>query len=670
MKKLSIFILGLIISIAETWIAIGSFEGAKPFPWDEVMYNSADHVIRDVIVLAMIWFVYKKHKDIARVIKNYLPVFVVGGLYLFAAAFMMYRLRLDFGLQTFLSVFTGVTNNIFIVLVTALCFHKWRNKLSKSIYFLSYVFTGTVIIADIVYFWQTTMHIESVLFQNLNIHSIIGVLDSFDTSYVVTICLVLAIILRAFKSVKYSVQLSNFKYVISMVLGFTIFMNSVDYLFSTTGMYALKKIVGMYAVVESEKVRYTYRSVISMPINVNFINKAFTNVDDIDDKYYKFAQTITDTDKYYLRNLGVETSKQAEYDLKSQYDNVVLLVLESVHRDYINYYNKNIPEAATPFLNNLIICYPHMDRFYSSAVPTTQGLNAIFRSHIIMDKNLNGNDKPSLFRSAQQNGMRGIFLNASTQYYADELREYPEQFGMKEYYAREYLESKGYVGASGWGYHNDVIYNEALELLKKYKNEKVLLVAKTLDMHQPYPYVGYEHEDLPMAVQAKGSVTVNGMYWVDSTLRNFFEKAEQRGLMDERTLFVITSDHNPHSGGEYIDLVPNVGDKFSIAPIPLIFVSKNLAPLNNLRTQDFASQIDLAPTLLYLLGIETPTLFMGRNLLMPEVKTYALGYFGGNFYFWSDSVDFIGELNKKEYDNDYVKALNKYILNNYALWHK
>lgn len=670
MKQLSVFILGLIISIAETWIAIGSFEGAKPFPWDEVMYNSADHGIRDVIVLAMVWVVCKKYKDVAKVIKSFLPVFVVGALYLFAAAFMMYRLSLDFGLQTFWSVFAGVVNNIFIVLVAALCFHRWQNKLSKSIYFLAYVFTGIVIIADIVYFWQTTMHIESVLFQNLNIYSIIGVLNSFDISFVLAICLVLAIILFAFKSVKNGLQLGNFKHIISMVLGFTIFINSVDYLFSITGMYALKKIVGMYAVVESEKVRYTYRSVISMPINANFINKAFTSVDDIDDKYYKFAQTITDSDKYYLRNLGVETYKKAEYDLKPQYDNVVLLILESVHRDYINYYNRNIPEAATSFMNNLIIRYPHIDRFYSSAVPTTQGLNAIFRSHIIMDKNLNGKDKPSLFRSVQQNGMRGIFLNASTQYYADELREYPEQFGMKEYYAREYLEGKGYVGASGWGYHNDVIYDEALALLEKYKNEKVLLVAKTLDMHQPYPYVGCEYKDLPKAVQAKGSVTVNGMYWVDTTLRKFFEKAKQRGLMDERTLFVITSDHNPHSGGEYIDLVPNVGDKFSIAPIPLIFVSENLEPLNNLRTQDFASQIDLAPTLLYLLGIETPSLFMGRNLLIPEAKTYALGYFGGNFYFWSDSVDFIGELNKKEYDNNYVKALNKYILNNYALWHK
>ena len=670
MKSLMVFILGIVISITETWTAVGSFEGAKPFPWDEVLYNSADHVIRDVLIVAIIWFVYKKRLTLSKIIKDFLPVVVIGVLYLFVAAFIMYRLSLDFGLQTFLSVLAGITNNIFIVLVAAVCHYKWHNKLTKIFYLFSYAFTGIVIIADAFYFWQTTMHIESVLFQNLNVHSFIGIASSFDVGVSFGIGLLITIILLAFKFNKRNGSYSNFKYIISMVLGFTVFINAVDYLFSITGMYALKKIVGMYAVVESEKVRYNYRSIVSMPINVNFIDKAFTNIDTIDDKYFKFAKDMTNSDKRLLDELGVRTEAVVKTDLQAHYDNVVILVLESVHRDYINYYNRNVPEAATPFLNSLIIRYPHMNRFYSSAVPTTQGLNAIFRSHIIMDKNLSGKGKPSLFRSAQEKGFRGIFLNASTQYYADELREYPEQFGMQEYYAREYLEKKGYIGASGWGYHNDVIYDEALALLEKYKDEKVLLVAKTLDMHQPYPYVGVEEEALPYAVQVKGSATVNGMYWVDSTLKQFFEKAKQRGLMDERTLFVITSDHNPHSGGEYIDLVPNTGDKFSIAPIPLIFVSKNLAPLNNLRTQEFASQIDLAPTLLYLLGIETPSLFMGRNLLLPSDKTYALGYFGGNFYFWSDERDFIGEVNKEEYDNEYVEVLNKYILNKYALWHK
>ncbi len=587
MKSIIVFILGIIISITETWTAVGSFAGAKPFPWDEVLYNSADHVIRDVLIIAIIWFVYKKRLTLSKIIKDFLPVVVIGVLYLFVAAFMMYRLSLDFGLQTFLSVLAGIINNIFIVLVAAVCHYKWNNKLTKILYLFSYAFTGIVIIADAFYFWQTTMHIESVLFQNLNVHSFIGIASSFDVGVSFGIGLLITIILLAFKFNKRNGSYSNFKYIISMVLGFTVFINAVDYLFSITGMYALKKIVGMYAVVESEKVRYNYRSIVSMPINVNFIDKAFTNIDTIDDKYFKFAKDMTNSDKRLLDELGVRTEAVVKTDLQAHYDNVVILVLESVHRDYINYYNRNVPEAATPFLNSLIIRYPHMNRFYSSAVPTTQGLNAIFRSHIIMDKNLSGKGKPSIFRSAQEKGFRGIFLNASTQYYADELREYPEQFGMQEYYAREYLEKKGYIGASGWGYHNDVIYDEALALLEKYKDEKVLLVAKTLDMHQPYPYVGVEEEALPYAVQVKGSATVNGMYWVDSTLKQFFEKAKQRGLMDERTLFVITSDHNPHSGGEYIDLVPNTGDKFSIAPIPLIFVSKNLAPLNNLRTQEF-----------------------------------------------------------------------------------
>ena len=670
MKILGVLVLGVLISIVEIYLVFDSFQGAKPFPWNEVLYMSADHIVRDILVLAIGVSVYIKRKSLLKSIKEFFPVAVIGVLYLCAVTFMLYRLSLDFGLQTFLSVLAGVCNNVLIVLISALIYHKWKNKTTKWLYLISYVFTGLVIIADIVYFWQTTTHVESVLFQNLNIYSIIAVINSFDTSIVIALLFVTIAVICLFKTVGDKTEVVNFKKVTSIILGAALLINVVDYACSIAGMYAIKRIVGMYAVVESEKVRYNYRSMISVPINVNFLVKALNSTDSINNKYYEFAKDITKKDKKLLADLGIEDVNESVEKLTAQYDKVVMLILESVHRDYINYYNRNIPEAATTFLNSLIIKYPHIDKFYSSAVPTTQGLNAIFRSHIIMDKSLSGRNTPSIFRCAQQNGARGIFLNASTQYYADELREYPEQFGMQEYYAREYLDTQGYIGASGWGYHNDVIYDEAIKLLDKYRNEKVFLVAKTLDMHQPYPYVGCEWEELPKTVQAKGSITVNGMYWVDMTLRNFFNKVEQLGLMDERTLYVITSDHNPHSGGEYLDLVPNTGDKFSIAPIPLIFVSKNLLPLNNLRNNVFASQIDLAPTLLHLLGIEKPSLFMGRNLLELRDKTYALGYFGGNFYYWSDGVDFIGELNKKEYDNDYVEVINKYILNNYALWHK
>ena len=100
------------------------------------------------------------------------------------------------------------------------------------------------------------------------------------------------------------------------------------------------------------------------------------------------------------------------------------------------------------------------------------------------------------------------------------------------------------------------------------------------------------------------------MYWVDKTIQHFFEEASRQGLMDDRTLFIVTSDHNPHSGGEYKTLVTNPQDKQSVAPIPVIFISKNLAPLADLDESMYASQQDMAPTLLTLLGQPVPQEFL------------------------------------------------------------
>lgn len=107
----------------------------------------------------------------------------------------------------------------------------------------------------------------------------------------------------------------------------------------------------------------------------------------------------------------------------------------------------------------------------------------------------------------------------------------------------------------------------------------------------------------------------------------------------------------------------------SIAPIPLIFVSTNLKPLDNLRNQDYASQIDLAPTLLYLLGIDVPDKFMGRNLLQPTELPYALGYFGGKAYYWSNERHFVDQMDKPVPDTKYEDALSNYIIHYYGLWH-
>lgn len=669
-KKHLVPVMAVILIALEAAFAYAQFAQLEPFPYNEFYFKIVDHVLRDALLCWAAWGLYFRRSRIKDRVQRYFPVVVVGVMYLGVAFFMINQLSLDLGFLTTLSVLAGINNNIFLLLLTAICYHKWPNLLMKIVYFLMYFYTALSLVFDAFYFWQTSMHVESVLFQNLNIYAVQGIFATMSTAMIAGIAAAVAAILLLFRVTKPAKHKPNFAWSLLCVAMFSMGLNLADRVLGTAGIYCFENVIGMYAEVEIEKTRQTYRNMVAMPININFANKALFDTDKIATASHIELRELTDKDLRTLQELGIFLPRVHSAPVAPAYDKVVLLVLESVHRDYINYYNSSIPEEATPFLNSLIIKYPHLDRYYSSSVPTTQGLNATFRSHLIMDKDIPGDGTPSLFRSVQEKGMRGIFMNASSQYYANELREYPDQFGMQEYYAKEYLEKQGYTGASGWGFHNDVMYDATLKLLEEGKNDRMLLVTKTLDMHQPYPYTGISWNDNPEPVRNQPYATIRGMYWVDSTLKHFFEEAERRGLMDDRTLFVITSDHNPHSGGEYTKIVTNAADKQSIAPIPLIFVSKNLAPLDTLRTGQYASQIDLAPTLLYLLGIEVPELFMGRNLLEYVNTPYALGYFGGKAYYWSDEMHFVDQMDKPVPDSDYEDALSNYIVHEYTKWHQ
>lgn len=670
MKLKKMLLLALVVAVVvEGALALFYYGVAHPFPYDEVIFRIVDRSLRDAVLIGILGVLYFRRKRVPDRLRRYFPVVVCGMLYLGVSTFMINQLSLDYGFQTWLSVLAGLNNNIFLLLLVAICYHHWPNIWMKSAYFAMYLFTALTLVGDAFYFWQTSMHVESVLFQNLNIYAVKGVFATMSNAIIASMLGGLVLIILLFRADEPKRHKPNFAWSLLCVAIFSIALNLADRVLASVGMYGVENIIGVYVEVENEKTRVGYRNMLSVPINANFLSKALFDTDKMASAKHVKQRELTETDIAVLKELGIPAQKVPIAKITPQYDKVVMLVMESLHRDYINYYNHAIPEKATSFLNSLIIKYPHMNRYYSSAIPTTQGLNATFRSHLIMDKDVPGKQNPSLFRSVQEAGLRGIFMNASSQYYANELREYPEQFGMKEYYAKEYLEKQGYTGASGWGYHNDVMLEETLRMLERGKHDKMLLVTKMLDMHQPYPYTGYSWAEMPEGVRDNPNFTVRGMYWVDKTLERFFSEVEKRGLLDARTLFVVTTDHNPHSGGEYTKLVTKAQDKQSIAPIPLIFVSKNLAPLNNLRNNEYASQIDLAPTLLYILGIEVPEKFMGRNLLAHTELPYALGYFGGKAYYYSEAMSFVDQMDKPVSDTKYEDALTNYIIHYYGLWH-
>ena len=641
------------------------YAAITPFPEGDYWETLVNALLRDVVLLIVGGLLFLRRKRIPDRLQRYFPAVVLGILYLGFAWYMCGKLALDTYFLTTLAILAGLMNNIFPAILAAVWYHRNPSRGNKLLYFAVYFVCALLMLMDMVYFWQTTMHVQAVFFRNFNIYAIEGVMSSFSRNQLMEIGgFVLGVILL-FRVTKPRRHKPNAAWALLAVLGWTLCCNLLYYTGSQVGLYALHE-SGLWSEEQIEKSRQEYRDMLATPIAGNIISKALFNKEKVVMATQHKKKELTDKDREWMYKLGVMRKAASSPLPVPAYDRIVMLILESVHRDYIHRYNSEIPAEATPFLDSLIKQYPRIDNYYSSAVPTTEGLNATFRSQLLFDGDVDGSDKPSLFRSMQEHGFDGYFQSASSRYYNNEFRQYTEQFGMAHYEAREDLEKAGYSGASGWGFHNDEMYRRTLEQLKKLKGQKYFYVTKTLDMHQPYPYYATKWEATPESFRNNQIVTVHGMYWVDCTLRNFFKAAEEAGLMDDRTLYIITSDHNPHSGGEYTQLVKKEQDRLSVAPIPLIFVSKNTAPLENLDNSTYASQIDIAPTLLCLQGIKPPDRFIGRNLLQQyREKESALGFFGDKAYYFSRDMHFVDKIDEPYPQHEYEDALANFVMYTY-----
>ena len=642
------------------------FAGITPFPEGDYWQTLVNALLRDMVLLIAGSLLFLRRKRLSDRLQHFFPAVVLGAVYLGFAWYMQQKLALDSYFLTTLAILAGLMNNIVLVILAAVWYYHAPTKTNKLLYFAVYFFCAFLMLLDVIYFWQTSMHVQAVFFRNFNIYAIEGVMSSFSKKQLMEItgCILAVFLLFRVRKPDYRHK-SNVAWTLLTVLGCTLICNLLYFIGSQLGLFALHE-SGLWSEEQIEKSRQEYRDMLVTPIAANVISKAVFNKEKAVLVSQHKKKELTEKDKEWMYRLGVMRKQPSRPLPAPAYDRIVMLVLESVHRDYIHFYNKEIPAEATPFLDGLIKRYPHVDNFYSSAIPTTEGLNALFRSQLLFDGDVDGHDTPSLFRSMQEHGFDGYFQSASSRYYNNEFRQYTEQFGMAHYEAREDLEKAGYSGASGWGFHNDEMYRRTLERLQKLKGKKYFYVTKTLDMHQPYPYYATKWIDTPESFRDNQVVSIHGMYWVDCTLKSFFKAVEAAGLMDDRTLYIITSDHNPHSGGEYTELVKNEKDRQSIAPIPLIFVSKNLAPLENLDNSAYSSQIDIAPTLLCLQGIRPPERFFGRNLLQqyPEPDC-ALGFFGDKAYYYSREMQFVDKIDEPYPQYEYEDALANFVMYTY-----
>ena len=163
------FIIALLIVCfaIEAFFSDRFYREIVPFPTEEFWFTTLNFFLRDVLLIGTFVLLYAVRKWIKDRIKRYFPVVVLGVGYLAFAAFMVHYLKLDLGFLTLLSVLAGLNNNILLCLLAAMCYHKWPNRGMRIVYFFVYLTSCIIMLFDAVYFWTTSMHVESVLFRNL-----------------------------------------------------------------------------------------------------------------------------------------------------------------------------------------------------------------------------------------------------------------------------------------------------------------------------------------------------------------------------------------------------------------------------------------------------------------------------------------------------------------------
>lgn len=306
------------------------------------------------------------------------------------------------------------------------------------------------------------------------------------------------------------------------------------------------------------------------------------------------------------------------------FDRIIIVAVESLDHDFIRANNPRMPAGITPNLDRLTRQYPSMKNYFTAAQPTSWGLTAMLMSRLDYEQERK-RDNESLFSIAAEHGYRSIYFSAASGSFGDNRRLYRDLFRPdRQFFLEEWKKLRKFEQETAWGISDATLFRGVYEELRKLAGQKFIAVISTMDTHPPY-FTGKEEAEKGKKAGTKtagsGGRTVKSKPPFDSPFLRALHQTDRqigrfvdavtgdRELFDRRTLLIITADHSATHGENYLHR-----ENFSPAKIPLIFICPDPTVFGKIDTGKFASAIDLAPTLVGLIGAKCPESFMGREL--------------------------------------------------------
>ena len=352
-------------------------------------------------------------------------------------------------------------------------------------------------------------------------------------------------------------------------------------------------------------------------LNHAAINPAFSLMESFSrqanfDQQYRFMEPEK-ADEIFLEITDAVPADSIPQLFTIKQPNVIFIVLES----FSSYLMESLGgEAIAVEVDSMAREGILFTNFYANSFRTDRGLVSIFSGYpaqpttSIMKYSRKTQNLPSIPRSLKSAGYTPYYYYGGDADFTN-MRSYLISMGIEDIVCDKNFPASQRL--SKWGAHDEVVFNRLIEDMKKDEFKEPFCIAlQTSSSHEPFevPYRKFENNK------------VNAFAYADSCTGEFIREFKQLPLWKE-SVVVLVPDHL----GAYPENINNQSaERYRI---PLIITGG--AVKEPMQIDSYGSQIDIAATLLYQLGIPHDEFTFSKNLLNPASPKF--GYFTSPNFF-------------------------------------
>jgi len=310
--------------------------------------------------------------------------------------------------------------------------------------------------------------------------------------------------------------------------------------------------------------------------------------------------------------------------------NVILISLESTQSFVLNQTVNG--EVITPFLNQFIQESYYFNNFYhqtgqgktsdsefiveNSLYPLSRG--AVFFTH-------SGNEYHATPEVLRERGYFTASLHANNKSFWNRDIMY-ESLGYQRFYSLSDYEVND-ENSVGWGLKDDDFFQQSIQHLKDMPEP---FYAKFITLTNHFPFE-LDQEDILIEPYTSSSKTLNQYFttvrYQDEALKHFIQSLKNEGIYDDSIIILygdhygISENHNK-AMGEYLgeEVTPFVSTQLQRVPFIVHIPGQKGKTISTV-----SAQIDIKPTLLHLLGVDTKQdIEFGRDLFSKDTTDFAV----------------------------------------------